>query len=254
MLSRNPVKPKDEPSSQNDRRTEGSAVRHSSNGVKSLVKPNSVSSVKGNGTSSVKRELPEKANGASIVKSEKANGSAIVKRDASDVKKEASTSGAKAIVKKSVSTVSTTTKVVTKKSKTEEKEKEKKKVFTLPGQKHEPPEERDPLRIFYESLHGQRPDSEMAELWMMEHGLLSPERAKKAFEKKQKRGQSSFGTPVKNSTPSRDTSSKVAAKTSISNGKASASKVSEQKGRRKWESDSDDDLLIARPLKRKLKT
>ncbi|BBN14205.1 hypothetical protein MPTK1_6g09770 [Marchantia polymorpha subsp. ruderalis] len=249
MQSRNPVKPKDELSSQNDRRTEGSALRHSSNGVKSLAKPNSVSSVKGNGTSSVKRELTEKSNGASVMK---ANGSAIVKRDASDVKKEASTSGAKAIVKKSVSVVSTTTKVVTKKTKTEEKE--KKKVFTLPGQKHEAPEERDSLRIFYESLHEQRPDSEMAEFWMMEHGLLSPERAKKAFEKKQKRGHSSFGTPVKNSTPSRDTSSKLAAKSSVSNGKASASKVSEQKGKRKWESDSDDDLLIARPLKRKLKT
>jgi hypothetical protein len=44
-------------------------------------------------------------------------------------------------------------------------EKREKKVFTLPGQKHEPPEERDALRIFYETLHDQIPSSEMAEVW-----------------------------------------------------------------------------------------
>ncbi|XP_010254456.1 PREDICTED: uncharacterized protein LOC104595423 [Nelumbo nucifera] len=58
--------------------------------------------------------------------------------------------------------------------------------------------EREPLRIFYESLSKQIPSSEMAEFWMMEHGLLSPERAKKAYEKKQKRQQQlRMGTPVK---------------------------------------------------------
>ncbi|KAK2399274.1 hypothetical protein QL285_049116 [Trifolium repens] len=40
-----------------------------------------------------------------------------------------------------------------------------KKVYSLPGQKHDPPEERDPLRIFYESLSKQIPTSEMAEFW-----------------------------------------------------------------------------------------
>ncbi|KAI3971576.1 hypothetical protein MKW92_035205 [Papaver armeniacum] len=82
-------------------------------------------------------------------------------------------------------------KIVTKT--TEEKKKKKrivvkteKKVYDLPGQKRDPPEERDPLRIFYESLYEQRPDSEMAKLWMMECGLLPVDEAKQVFEQKHK--------------------------------------------------------------------
>ncbi|KAI3989035.1 hypothetical protein MKX01_033071 [Papaver californicum] len=44
----------------------------------------------------------------------------------------------------------------------------------------------DPLRIFYESLYEQRPDSEMAALWMMECGLLPTNEAKKVSEMKKK--------------------------------------------------------------------
>ncbi|XP_051119387.1 uncharacterized protein LOC127243424 [Andrographis paniculata] len=62
-----------------------------------------------------------------------------------------------------------------------------KKVYPLPGQKHDVPEEREPLRIFYGSLSQQIPSSEMAEFWLMEHGLLPMGRAKKAFEKKQQK-------------------------------------------------------------------
>lgn len=75
----------------------------------------------------------------------------------------------------------------------QKKEKKEKKVYDLPGQKRDPPEEvlkndligisfmfgssladhlhllliiqRDPLRIFYETLHKQVPHSEMAEFW-----------------------------------------------------------------------------------------
>eukprot|EP00262_Sarcandra_glabra_P017413 TRINITY_DN5969_c0_g4_i2.p1 TRINITY_DN5969_c0_g4~~TRINITY_DN5969_c0_g4_i2.p1 ORF type:complete len:233 (-),score=70.70 TRINITY_DN5969_c0_g4_i2:121-777(-) len=48
----------------------------------------------------------------------------------------------------------------------EEKEKKKvKKVYDLPGQKHDPPEQRDPLRIFYETLYQQLPHSEMTAFW-----------------------------------------------------------------------------------------
>ncbi|XP_062232359.1 uncharacterized protein LOC133929568 [Phragmites australis] len=76
--------------------------------------------------------------------------------------------------------------------------KAEKKVYSLPGQKFDPPEEREPLRIFYDSLSKQIPSSEMAEFWLMEHGLLSPERAKKAYERKQKRQQQvRMGTPIK---------------------------------------------------------
>ncbi|GJT16667.1 retrovirus-related pol polyprotein from transposon TNT 1-94 [Tanacetum coccineum] len=41
--------------------------------------------------------------------------------------------------------------------------KREKKVYSLPGQKFDVPEEREPLRIFYESLFKQIPSSEMAE-------------------------------------------------------------------------------------------
>ncbi|KAG9149015.1 hypothetical protein Leryth_010621 [Lithospermum erythrorhizon] len=43
--------------------------------------------------------------------------------------------------------------------------KKEKKVYDLPGQKRDPPEERDSLRIFYESLYEQVPTSEMAAVW-----------------------------------------------------------------------------------------
>ncbi|KAE8770291.1 hypothetical protein D1007_57983 [Hordeum vulgare] len=73
-----------------------------------------------------------------------------------------------------------------------------KKVFSLTGQKFETPEEREPLRIFYESLSKQIPSSEMAQFWLMEHGLLSPERAKQAYDRKLKRQQQiKSGTPIK---------------------------------------------------------
>ncbi|KAH9321268.1 hypothetical protein KI387_015907, partial [Taxus chinensis] len=81
---------------------------------------------------------------------------------------------------------------VTEKKRTEAKaccEKKERKIYILPGQKHDPPHEREPLRIFYSSLHQQIPSSEMAEIWMMEHGLLSPDKAKVAFERKQRRQQ-----------------------------------------------------------------
>ncbi|KAK6912741.1 hypothetical protein RJ641_022342 [Dillenia turbinata] len=98
-------------------------------------------------------------------------------------------------------TTSSSSKTTTKKTTTKAREK---KVFTLPGQKYDVPEEREPLRIFYESLSKQIPTSEMAEFWLMEHGLLSPERAKKAYEKKQrKQKQLRMGIPIKSFPPSK---------------------------------------------------
>ncbi|CAD5183808.1 unnamed protein product [Musa acuminata subsp. malaccensis] len=86
--------------------------------------------------------------------------------------------------------------------------KAQKKVYSLPGQKYDIPEEREPLRMFYESLLEQIPSSEMAESWMMEHGLLSPERAKKAYERKQKRQQQlRRRTPIKSTRQERPATS-----------------------------------------------
>lgn len=84
---------------------------------------------------------------------------------------------------------------------TETKVKKVKKVYDLPGQKRDPPAERDPSRVFYETLHEQIPTSEMAQIWLMESGLLPKEVAKKVFEKKQKKAlQQKVSSPVKSVT------------------------------------------------------
>ncbi|KAL0323192.1 UNVERIFIED_CONTAM: hypothetical protein Sangu_1938500 [Sesamum angustifolium] len=76
--------------------------------------------------------------------------------------------------------------------------KRERKVFDLPGQKRDRPEERDPLRIFYETLYKQVPASEMAAIWMMESGLLPKEEAKKIFDRKQKKAQQQkLSSPMK---------------------------------------------------------
>jgi len=58
-----------------------------------------------------------------------------------------------------------------------------KKVYDLPGQKKDTPEEGESLRKFYSSLRKQIPESVMAEQWLMEHGLLPSDEAAKAYKK-----------------------------------------------------------------------
>ncbi|CAH2080548.1 unnamed protein product, partial [Thlaspi arvense] len=65
-------------------------------------------------------------------------------------------------VKARTTSVSSSSKTTTKKTTVKTREK---KVYSLPGQKYDVPEEREPLRIFYESLSKQIPSSEMAEFW-----------------------------------------------------------------------------------------
>ncbi|KAH9761219.1 hypothetical protein KPL70_000414 [Citrus sinensis] len=139
-------------------------------------------------------------------------------------------------------TTSSSSKTITK---TTTKVREK-KVFTLPGQKFDPPEEREPLRIFYESLSKQIPTSEMAEFWMMEHGLLSPERAKKAYEKKQrKQKQVRMGTPNKSPHP-------LSNKPESSQKQQQGSKNGDIKAKRRVSNDADDDDdFILSPKRRK---
>lgn len=139
-------------------------------------------------------------------------------------------------------TTSSSSKTITK---TTTKVREK-KVFTLPGQKFDPPEEREPLRIFYESLSKQIPTSEMAEFWMMEHGLLSPERAKKAYEKKQrKQKQVWMGTP--NKSPH-----SLSNKPESSQKQQQGSKNGDIKAKRRVSNDADDDDdFILSPKRRK---
>uniref|UniRef100_A0A1D1XJI1 RuvB-like helicase 1 n=1 Tax=Anthurium amnicola TaxID=1678845 RepID=A0A1D1XJI1_9ARAE len=144
----------------------------------------------------------------------------------------------KSVEVKGKTSVSSSAKALTKTTKktTAVRVKAVKKVYTLHGQKYDPPEEREPLRIFYESLSKQIPSSEMAEVWMMEHGLLSPEKAKKAHEKKQKRQQQlRTGTPIKSSKPQRPESSK----------KPQVLKNGDIKTRKRMNySDDDDDFIL----------
>ncbi|PIN10541.1 hypothetical protein CDL12_16868 [Handroanthus impetiginosus] len=117
-----------------------------------------------------------------------------IKNSSSDARCRKSTTNISIMMKKTSSHSKIVTKTVTK---TREK-----KMYSLPGQKYDVPEEREPLRLFYESLSKQIPSSEMAEFWLMEHGLLSPERAKKAYEKKQRKQKVlRTGTPVKSPPP-----------------------------------------------------
>ncbi|EHA8591690.1 hypothetical protein COCNU_scaffold124049G000010 [Cocos nucifera] len=76
----------------------------------------------------------------------------------------------------------------------------------------------------------------MAEFWMMEHGLLSPERAKKAYERKQKRQQQlRMGTPIKSTKQERPESSK----------KLRVSKNGVVKANKRVDfGDNDDDFIV----------
>ncbi|KAG5034377.1 hypothetical protein AAZX31_04G081300 [Glycine max] len=146
---------------------------------------------------------------------------------------------------KPVTTSSASSKTITKTTTTKTKVREK-KVYSLPGQKHDPPEQKEPLRIFYESLSKQIPTSEMAEFWLMEHGLLSPEKAKKAFEKRQrKQKELRTGTPVKLSKPP--------TKTATSQKQQQVSKNGDIKAKKRIvnESDDDDDDFILSHKRRK---
>lgn len=123
--------------------------------------------------------------------------------------------------------------------------KREKKVYSLPGQKYDTPEERDPLRIFYESLSEQIPSSEMAEFWLMEHGMLSPERAKKAYEKKQrKQKMGKMGTPMKAPPPpSRPESSSR-------HSHNQASKNGDTKTKKRMVYDSDEEIIRSPKMRR----
>ncbi|XP_073042602.1 uncharacterized protein [Primulina eburnea] len=146
-----------------------------------------------------------------------------------------STNNASKVISKTSRQSKTVTKTVTKTR--------VKKVYSLPGQKFDVPEEREPLRIFYESLSKQIPSSEMAEFWMMEHGLLSPERAKKAFEKKQrKQKQLRTGNPIKSPLPSRISSKPESSKKPQQVPKSGEVK---QKKRVNESDDEDDDFVLS---------
>lgn len=78
---------------------------------------------------------------------------------------------------------------------------------------------------------------------MMEHGLLSPEKAKKAYERKQrKQKQLRTGTPIKPLKPP--------SKPESSQKQLQASKNGDVKVKRRIVNDSDDDFILS-PKRRK---
>ncbi|KAJ3682620.1 hypothetical protein LUZ60_015193 [Juncus effusus] len=178
-------------------------------------------------SSKVKKEETEDLKKKSVVKNTKP--SKVKKLDSEDEKE--------------------TKKKTVKKAENKGKEnKKQKKSYDLPGQKHDPPEERDPLRIFYESLYHQIPTSEMAAFWMMERGLLEEAEAKRVFEKKrQKNGQ--LASPVKpvsnrKSTPVNGTTSKG----KTVNSKDDKGKTVKKRKAAESDEDSDDDFIASRKI------
>nr|XP_019705676.1 transcriptional regulator ATRX homolog isoform X1 [Elaeis guineensis] len=127
-----------------------------------------------------------------------------------------------------------------------------KKVYDLPGQKHDPPEERDPLRIFYETLYQQVPNSEMAAFWMMEWGLLPLEEAKKVYEKKLKKAHyQKLGSPVK--TVSVKKTATISVKKKKETVSKTAVKVIKKRKASDSEADDDEDFIVHKKTIKKQK-
>jgi hypothetical protein len=84
------------------------------------------------------------------------------------------------------------------------------------GQKHPTPTPGNGDRVFYETLYKQRPDSEMAQEWCVNYGVLSEEEAAKLYKKITKRkaaikssGSSSSSSPVKSEKKKKKKAKKV---------------------------------------------
>ncbi|KAK1273428.1 hypothetical protein QJS04_geneDACA017332 [Acorus gramineus] len=143
-------------------------------------------------------------------------------------------------------------KKVTVKAKGGESQMKEKKVFDFPGQKHETPEERNPLRVFYETLYKQLPNSEMASLWMMEWGLLPIDEAKKVYEKKLKMAQQlNLSSPVKAVTVNKSNSSVSVEGKKIISASKTTSKVA--KKRMANENSNEDSHDFTMSTKKKVK-
>ncbi|KAK8945275.1 hypothetical protein KSP40_PGU017712 [Platanthera guangdongensis] len=109
-------------------------------------------------------------------------------------------------------------------------DKKEKKQYQLPGQKHEKPEMRDPLRIFYESLYEKVPTSEMAAQWLMERGLLSREEAETVYAKKlRKHHIQKFGSPGKVTPVKKSSTTSVKKKVKVAS-KATAKRTKKKLG------------------------
>jgi hypothetical protein len=143
-------------------------------------------------------------------------------RTTNDVQKPASAAKKKkASPKKKKSTAS-----ATKKAKTETKKAPK---YDMPGQKKETPHVLAGMRLFYESLHLQNPDSLLALRWCMVHGCLERDAAEKAVKLL---GVAKKTTTTKKATAKKKTTTKK---------KAPAKKKAKKMVKPTIDSDSDSD-------------
>jgi len=143
--------------------------------------------------------------------------------------------------------------------------KKERKTYDLPGQKRDPPDENDSQRKFYCSLREQNPSSEMAEVWMMEYGLLSAEEAKKAYDSVVKRknkaaakasNKGSTRTPTKTlaKTPTKTKTPPAKGKGSAEKKPTSAKKSpASAKKKRPVEEEEEDDFKDVMPKKKSRK-
>jgi len=120
--------------------------------------------------------MPPKAAG-------KAKKPAVKKTTATTKKKKPAVKKTMATTKKKKPAVKKTTATKKKKKPAAKKKANAKpaapKEYDLYGQKRDTPDEADPLRKFYTSLRTQNPKSVMAEVWLMEHGLLESAEAQR---------------------------------------------------------------------------
>eukprot|EP00492_Amphilonche_elongata_P004005 TRINITY_DN4394_c0_g1_i1.p1 TRINITY_DN4394_c0_g1~~TRINITY_DN4394_c0_g1_i1.p1 ORF type:complete len:140 (+),score=38.39 TRINITY_DN4394_c0_g1_i1:214-633(+) len=131
----------------------------------------------------------------------------------------------------------------------------------MPGQKKDPPDELNGLRIFYESTLEQMPDSEMAKDWLLIHGLLPKDIATKLHKKKTKGKKKPVSSRKRKATASERRSAKkqkTKSKSKKKTPKKSPKKTPKKSTRRKLqidsgseESSSDDDKpLTVQKMKR----
>lgn len=135
------------------------------------------------------------------------------------------------------------------KRKEKEEEKEENDACYLPGQKHDRPHERDPLRIFFEVLYEQQPDCELAATWMMEWGLLPSEEAVKVYGRQLKKNrQQDLGSPA-DALSLKTTSKFLCRKEETVSSNAGA----KSKKRKVSNNNSEDDLIVSKIKKKKQK-
>ena len=115
-------------------------------------------------------------------------------------------------------------------------------MYELPGQKKDTPDELDCLRMFYESMYNENPQSELAEKWCLIHGIIPRNKLDAVIKKHGIPGKvGGASTPKTAPAPLK----KGQASPAVKNEKAPEVKKKEQEKN----ADSDDDVPLANKKK-----